>query len=214
VKEVAVADLPAVLLALSAPGQQSIVGVVGPPGVGKSTFSAWLAAETDGVVVPMDGFHLDHRILVEIGEVDRKGAPFTFDSWGFANAVNRIRSREPDETVYLPRFDRAIENAVAGSIGVQDQRLVVIEGNYLLLDQHPWSRARAALDVVVYLDLAERSRMLRLMRRHVEHGRSRRDAAGFIRRSDNANAEVISPTRVHSDYVVSVDGFNAGANEL
>lgn len=210
----AVADLLAVLLASSANEEQSIVGVVGPPGVGKSTFSTWLAAETDGVVVPMDGFHLDHSMLVEMGEVGRKGAPFTFDSWGFANAVDRIRSREPDETVYFPRYDRTIENAVAGSIGVKDQRLVVIEGNYLLLDEKPWKRVRSALDVVVYLDLAERKRLLRLMRRHIEHGRSRREAASFIRRSDEANAEGISSTRVHSDLVVNVDGFNPVTTEL
>jgi len=207
VREVSIGELPGIVRSIDG-GAQTIVGLVGPPGVGKSTVSDWLAAETVGLVVPMDGYHLDHDLLVARGDVGRKGAPFTFDAWGFARTLQRLRSRADGETVYFPRFDRTIENAIAGSVGVTDEPLVIVEGNYLLLDDEPWRLARSALDLVVYIDLAETTRLLRLMRRHVEHGRTRRAAAAHTRSSDELNARLIEESRPFADLAVSIDGFD------
>ncbi|MFK7917627.1 MAG: AAA family ATPase [Ilumatobacter sp.] len=204
-------ELLSVVRSRAEQASQLLVGLVGPPGVGKSTMATWLANESNGVAVPMDGFHLDHRVLVAQGHADRKGAPFTFDSWGFARTIERLANRGDGETVYFPRFDRTIDNAIAGSIEVTDQPVIVVEGNYLLLDDEPWRRARSALDLVAYLDLSERVRLLRLMRRHVRHGKTRRAAAAFVRSSDEVNATRIDAGRERADVVVTVDRFGSGA---
>lgn len=120
----------------------------GAPGAGKSTFAATLAAAYDGVVVPMDGFHLADVELERRGHLDRKGAPETFDAEGYAALLGRIRSR-PAHPVVAPRFDRSIDQPVEGAIAVPPEAdLVVTEGNYLLLDEPRWREVRAQLDEV------------------------------------------------------------------
>ena len=82
-----------------------LLGITGAPGAGKSTLAAALAAAYDGVVVPMDGFHLADVELTRRGLLDRKGAPETFDAEGYAALLARIRART-EATVLAPRFDR------------------------------------------------------------------------------------------------------------
>jgi pantothenate kinase len=147
------------LLAVAAPTGRVIVGVAGPPGAGKSTLAAGLVAAAEArhgagtaVVLPMDGFHLANEVLEALGRRQRKGAPDTFDGDGFAAAVERVARRD-EPVVYAPRFDRSREEAVAGAIPIDAAtRLVVVEGNYLLLADEPWSRAGRCLTEGWYLD--------------------------------------------------------------
>lgn len=122
------------------PARRRLLGITGPPGAGKSTLAAHLVAELSGraALVPMDGFHLAGAELRRLGRTDRKGAPDTFDPAGYAALLTRLRSPEPDTSVYAPAFDRRIEEPVAGSIPVAPHiPLIVTEGNYLLLDSTP-----------------------------------------------------------------------------
>ena len=138
------------------PGR-AILGLTGPPGAGKSTLAERLVTELagDAAYLPMDGFHLAHRVLAEMGRVDRKGAPDTFDAAGYAAVLRRLR--DPREgCVYAPRFDRDIEDSIAGAIPVGPSvPLVITEGNYLLLPDGAWAQVRPLLDEVWYLDLPE-----------------------------------------------------------
>lgn len=211
-RDVVIDDLPDTVRSSGTP-PQTMIGLCGPPGVGKSTVAHWLANELAGVVVPMDGFHLEHRLLTRRSLVSRKGAPATFDAFGFARALERVRSRDADEIVYFPQYERSIENALAGAIPVGDEPFVIVEGNYLLLDSDPWVRAAAACDVIVYLDLDERTRLKRLVQRHVRHGRSRAEAAEFVRRSDARNAELIRESRGRADITTRIDGFTGTGGE-
>src|SRR4051812_8432791 len=120
-----------------------IVGVAGAPGSGKSTFARAYVDQVGGggaraALVPMDGFHLADVSLRALGLLSRKGAPETFDAWGYAALLHRLRQRPP-ETVYAPGFERSLEQPLAAAIAVPPVAdLVVTEGNYLLLDGPEW----------------------------------------------------------------------------
>src|SRR6478672_5590706 len=77
-----------------AEGRRVLVGLAGAPGAGKSTLATHLASLVPGsAVVPMDGFHLADVELARRGLLERKGAPETFDAWGYAALLARLRSR-------------------------------------------------------------------------------------------------------------------------
>src|SRR5690242_7131199 len=123
------------LLPAAAGGQRVLLGLTGAPGVGKSTLAAHLASLLpDSAVVPMDGFHLADVELARRGLLERKGAPETFDAWGYAALLARLRARPP-HVVMAPGFDRDLEQPLAGAVAVPPTAaFVVTEGNYLLLD--------------------------------------------------------------------------------
>jgi pantothenate kinase len=106
--------------------------------------------------------------------------------------------------VYAPVFDRHLEEAVAGAIRVDPTiPLVVTEGNYLLLDSGPWSEVRPLLDDAWFLEVDDRLRVERLVRRHVEHGKEPAQARAWVLGSDEANARLVAGTRARADLVVS-----------
>ena len=109
--------------ALAAAGGRRLLGITGAPGAGKSTTAAALAAALapEAVLVPMDGFHLAEAELHRLGRHHRKGALDTFDAAGYVCLLRRLREPEPG-TVWAPRFDRGIEEAIAGAIPVEPLR--------------------------------------------------------------------------------------------
>jgi pantothenate kinase len=180
------------------PGRRRLLGLTGAPGVGKSTVAIAIAAAVDAVLVPMDGFHLAEAELHRLGRHPRKGAIDTFDAAGYAGLLRRLR-HPGEETVYAPRFDRHLEEAIAGAIPVApDVPLVITEGNYLLV----WPEARELLDEIWFLERDETERLARLIERHIAHGRPPEVAAARARGTDQRNAELIATTRHRADLVV------------
>ncbi len=181
------------------PSARVVVGIVGEPGSGKSTIAdglaqTLLARGTATVVVPMDGFHLANVELARLGLADRKGAPDTFDSAGYAALLHRLHT-STDETVYAPVFDRSIEEPVAGAIPVPGGTSVVVtEGNYLLLDSGPWLRVRDLLDLSCAVEVDPVVRTERLRARHVRFGRSPAEAAAWVDAVDEPNAALARHT--------------------
>ncbi len=187
-----------------------IIGLAGAPGAGKSTYAARLAEQASArgesaVVVPLDGFHLADRVLAGHGLLDRKGAPETFDGWGYAALLRRLRSAA--ETVFAPGFERDLEQPLAGAIEIAASVDVVItEGNYLLLDDPAWRAARESIDEVWFVDApSEEARRARLLARHVAFGKTPAEAAAWVARVDGPNADLVLGSRLRADRVVGSD---------
>ena len=178
-----------------ASGPRRLLGVVGPPGAGKSTLADLMAQALGprAQAVPMDGFHLAQVELARLGRAQRKGAPDTFDAAGYAALLQRLRQQRPEETVYAPDFQRAIEEPVAGALPVFARTpLVITEGNYLLLDDDPaWAPVAGLLDEVWYLQVEAELRRKRLATRHMQFGRTREQALDWIVQTDEPNAHRI-----------------------
>jgi len=184
--------------ALLASKPRVLLGLVGAPGSGKSTLAEALLHDFADVaqVVPMDGFHLANVQLERLGRAGRKGAPDTFDSAGYAALLRRLRTQGPDETVYAPEFRREIEEPVAGAIAVRPEtRLVITEGNYLLLDDGPWREVRSLLDDSWYVETDDARRREQLAGRHERFGRCREDALAWVENTDEPNARLIAASR-------------------
>jgi pantothenate kinase len=194
--------------------QRALLGIAGAPGAGKTTLALALveALGPEAVHVPMDGFHLADVELERLGRRARKGAPDTFDADGYAALLARLRLSDPATgiglgTVYAPAFDREIEQPIAGSIPVPSScRLVVSEGNYLLVDDPAWRAVRARFDEVWFHETDEVLRRTRLVERHVRFGKTRDDAVAWVEAVDEPNARLIEATRPYADLVVGVDG--------
>lgn len=184
--------------ALLAAGGRRVLGLAGPPGAGKSTLALALLAEFAEVarIVPMDGFHLAGSELARLGRAGRKGAPDTFDAAGYVALLRRLRAPVDGETVYAPEFRREIEEPVAGALAVgAEVRLVITEGNYLLLDDGPWREVAPLLDESWYVDVDDALRVDRLVARHERFGRSPADARAWVSGTDEPNARLIEASR-------------------
>jgi pantothenate kinase len=187
-----------------------ILGLTGPPGAGKTTYAERLVAEAGvpAAYLPMDGFHLADVALHGLGLLDRKGAPETFDAWGYAALLQRVRTAR--ETVWAPGFERALEQPLAGAVAVEPgTELVVTEGNYLLLDRPEWRAVRAQLDEVWFLTVPDDVRRLRLVARHASYGKTPAEAEAWVARVDDVNAELVLATRPRADRTVDPDGADA-----
>ena len=186
--------------------RRTLLGICGAPGAGKSTVARLLADRLGPqvLVVPMDGFHLHDQELTRLDRLDRKGAPDTFDIDGYLTLLGRIRAAA-DRTIYAPSFDRGLEVSLAGAIPVlPEHRLVITEGNYLLLDAPGWRDVRDLLDECWFVETEDVLRRQRLIDRHKRHGRTSDAAAAWVTRSDEANASLVATTRHVADLVVSL----------
>lgn len=180
--------------AVAAVGDSRMIGIVGPPGAGKSMLGEVLAPALGAVLVPMDGFHFPQRVLLELGRRDRMGAPDTFDAAALTVLLYRIHK---GQRVTAPAFDRTIEEPVQDAIEVPADSRVVVEGNYLLL----WPDVHALLDVVLYLP-GDDLRLARLRQRHIDFGKTPEQADAWIAGVDEPNAAVIAATAARADVIL------------
>ena len=186
-----IAGLADLVLAKACNADRFMIGVAGPPASGKSTTAGDLVealrqAGESATAIPMDGFHYDDAVLEEIGLRSRKGSPATFDVAGFRVLLERLKARE--DKVAIPHFDRSLElSRAAAELVPASTRFLVIEGNYLLLNEAPWSDLFALFDFSVFIDVPITELDRRLVARWDHYGRDRQEARNWIDTNDLPN---------------------------
>ncbi|MDQ4215499.1 nucleoside/nucleotide kinase family protein [Microbacterium capsulatum] len=196
-------------VALAQRADRVVLGIVGEPGAGKTTLTTALIAALEGRGVPvawlpMDGFHLGDGSLDALGLRDRKGAIETFDGWGYLATLRRVLV-EVDHPVYVPGFERTLEQPIAADrVIAPGPALVLTEGNYLLDAAAPWSLVREVAAEVWYADVPQGIRIGRLVERHVAFGKTRAKAEAWVAAVDEPNAERIRSRREHADLIVPI----------
>ncbi len=195
------------LAALAAQGRR-LVAIAGAPGSGKSTLAEALAQTLNDrspgrcAVLPMDGFHFDDAVLQDMGTLARKGAPFTFDVDGLDALLARLRANDADQ-VAVPVFDRHLEIARAGArLIFRETPLLLVEGNYLLLDQPPWAALARHFDLTIRLDVPMPELRRRLVARWLHMGFSHADAEARALTNDLPNAETALSHSRASDIIL------------
>lgn len=194
---------------------RAVLGIAGAPASGKSTLTDLLLAELERLrpgqvaAVGMDAFHIGHRVLEQRGQVGIKGAPETFDALGYVHLLRRVRS-EPGP-VYAPEFVRDIEDSLAHVVEVGPEvRLVVTEGNYLLLPDPPWNAVRELLDEAWFVHLDDTERQRRMVQRHLRFGHSQEAAEERAMGSDERNARLVDAAQNAPDLWIEQEFVSPG----
>jgi pantothenate kinase len=182
-----------------------IVGVSGPPGCGKTYFSTLLTAlinrqldQEAAVCIGMDGWHynqaqLEQKAFCRNGKMMLlkavKGAPESFDVEAFLHFLNQLHSHAE---LSFPVYDRIIHDPVenAGHVYTRHQ-IVIVEGNYLMLNEYPWDKLRTLLDISCFILAKDKLRWHTLLKRHLKGGKSPSQAIKHIRAVDMPNARRI-----------------------
>lgn len=180
-----------------AAGQTFWLGIAGPPGSGKSTLAAQLLDHLGGevaIVIPMDGYHYYRRELDAMPDPAearrRRGAPFTFNAGKFTADLQSAKERGSGR---FPSFDHGIGDPVEGAIVLSPtHRIVMIEGNYLLLNQSPWCDLRPVFDETWYLDVPLDTCKERVFQRHIVTGKDEATARIRVETNDGFNAELVA----------------------
>lgn len=204
-------DEIATLLGEAAKKGRTLVAIAGPPGSGKSTFASRLRDQINATspgtcaVLPMDGYHFDDSYLKLQNWQSRKGAPFTFDVGGLRSMLSRLKANR-EEQIAIPLFDREIEIARAGAEMIsKTTSLILVEGNYLLLDEMPWRSLHGYFDKTLMLETSPKTLRSRLEARWTGMGLSDAAVDQKLNGNDLKNANLVTQASKAADYVVNTD---------
>jgi pantothenate kinase len=193
---------------LAGGARRVILAMAGPPGAGKSTLAETLAgllnAKQQGTaeILPMDGYHYDDLYLVPAGLRPRKGAPHTFDVGGLYHTLRRLRAQDEPE-VAVPVFDRKIEIARAGARMIPAEvPVIIVEGNWLLLDRSPWNRLRPMFDITVLVEVPEPVLVTRLRGRWEGFGLSHAEIVAKLEENDLPNGRLVYEGSARPDWIL------------
>lgn len=173
-----------------------LIAIAGPPASGKSTLAeAVVQCLNSGdtpraALLPMDGYHLDNQVLETRGLLSRKGAPETFDAQGFCRAIHQLARQ--DGNGYYPIFDRSLDLAKANAIAISaDLPVIVVEGNYLLLNSEPWLSLKDVFALNIFVSPGLEVLQERLHQRWINHGLDNEAALQRMVKNDLPNARLV-----------------------
>jgi pantothenate kinase len=186
-----------------------IVAIAGPPASGKTTLAQKLCDDINSklnssscAIVPMDGFHLSNEVLDEMGIRHIKGALESFDAKGFVQLIQRICN--DNDTVAVPEFNRKLDAVVVGEQSINpDHRIIVVEGNYLLLNEPPWDQLNRLFDLSIMLIPEEETLKKRLINRWEKQGYSQQEAKVRAFSNDIPNAKYTLANSIQADISVA-----------
>ncbi|MCJ8338242.1 MAG: deoxynucleoside kinase [Pseudomonadales bacterium] len=186
-----------------------IIAVAGAPGSGKSTLAEHLQTQINqqkpelrSQIVAMDGFHFDNNTLINNGLIEVKGSPETFDVQALTKLIKRIREKK--EPVPVPIFDRSAETVIPNATFIElSTKIVIVEGNYLLLQRSPWTNLRSLFDLSVFIHVSTSTLEERLLQRWLGYGFSKSQAAQKVMNNDLVNAKLV----VQSSYQADINLF-------
>ncbi|SMQ48040.1 unnamed protein product [Zymoseptoria tritici ST99CH_1A5] len=198
--------------------QRILIAVAGGPGSGKSTLCARLLQEAqkkglhDMVAVPMDGFHFPKSHLAALQDpaeaFARRGNPLSFNAAKFVEAVASLKATASGlapTDIALPGFDHAVQDPVDNEIIVlASAKVVLLEGNYVLLNEKPWNQISDMVDDRWYIDVPRDVAKLRLIERHLRAGIETCSVAAAARAESNdlMNADYIASRLIEPDMVI------------
>ncbi len=194
----------------SAQKDRIMIGIAGCPGAGKSTISHYLKTKLDQAkIVQMDGFHLTNEILEERHLLPRKGSPDSFDLEGFSSLLNRIksptRSHNNKPSIYAPLFNRELDASIGSAIEIKgSDKFILVEGNYLLLDQTGWQDLNPLLDITIFLEVNESTLISRLTKRWLDLGLEPKAALDKVNLNDALNIKLVKDNLIGPDIVLSL----------
>jgi len=198
------------------PSSRLLIAVARPPGSGKTTSTTAIAAIINekspstlvATVVSMDGYHRPHSYLGNLpnrGEAYIwRGALWTFDSVAIVNLVRRLRTQEED--IYAPTFDHATKDLVANGLCIPaTTKIILLEGNYLLVDKKAWNEIKTIVDTCWLVTLDQEVARQRVARRHVASGieNDMESALARVDRNDTLNGVyIMEHSRQAADVII------------
>ncbi|XAL99489.1 hypothetical protein OT109_18155 [Phycisphaeraceae bacterium D3-23] len=192
------------------PHRRTLAAIAGLPGSGKSTLARALCIHLNrsepgsAALIALDGFHLPNEALAARNLLDRKGAPQTFDALGYFKLI--AHAVELGSAMQVPAYDRKLHAPVYTGNPEHtitcDTRYVLTEGNYLLLDELPWTAIDDLAAARWFLDTPTKQAEAWLVRRHIATGRSIEEAQQRVAQNDRLNAELVTQRSRHADRVL------------
>ena len=182
------------------------IALSGAPGSGKSTVSEKLVSDLNTVghksrILQMDAFHYDDQILKEKNLLLKKGAPETFDVMGLLNFINRL---EKESEVVIPVFDRSLELSRSSAVIISDDiKVVIVEGNYLLLKSHPWRELHKFFNSTIIVNCDERILEERLIKRWENFNLSKEIINQKVYENDLPNGVYVLKNSISPDFELS-----------
>ncbi|SOC41315.1 ArgK protein [Rhizobium subbaraonis] len=201
-----IAEMTSDIIRRAGDARRFLIAIAGPPGSGKSTLADELRASLKArgeraEVLPMDGFHMDDSVLIDRGLLARKGAPETFDVRAFLDIIRAVRPA--DQEVLVPVFDRSRELAIASArVVLPEHRFIIVEGNYLLLDQGKWAELEGMFDYSVMLAPPVPVLEKRLLERWLGYGLAEDVARAKAHGNDLPNGRLVLECRRHANVTI------------
>jgi len=179
------------------------IALAGPPASGKSTISNKLNEDLNAKGFPseilqMDGFHFDDAILSSKNLLSRKGSPETFDVMGLKNFLIRL-ANEPE--VVIPIFDRSLELSRSSAVTItENKKTIIVEGNYLLLNSHPWNSLIDYFDSSIMIHCEESILEKRLIERWKGFDLNQEQINQKVYENDLPNGVSVIKNSIKADY--------------
>lgn len=192
-----------------------VVFIAAAPGTGKSTLVSFLEllSRQDSELLPVqaigiDGFHYPNDYL-NTHHIDNnknnpvlktiKGAPSTFDVHKLSSLLKDIQN-----DIQFPIYSRVLHNPIENGITVKE-KIILLEGNYLLLDQHPWNQLTEYADYTIFIEADEKVLEERLIQRKQAGGSSTEEAIRHYMNSDKLNVELVLNHSKKADMTIMLD---------